>query len=473
MRHDALYQAIADKPDDDGPRLVYADWLEEHGASDRAEFIRLQCRRAALTGLAGWLRDEAAQPPEFHQLNDWGFREQLSFAVGPPPDEEELRLRQREQELLAAHRGDWVAGPGGPLSFRRGFPDGMCVSVHELLNHADAFAAYPTLRSFHLYLDCGPGSAYGLSYERHREIVETLQQFGMLRRCTDLFACVASHEDWNDLLDWELVPNLRRLVLMGDDHTHPPPPATLKLSAELTWYEATGWRLGQRDDSGDWAGEWIQNTILRGLRGPGLQHLNFSDNAMFDQALIVLAGSANLAALQTLRLSWSYFTSTGIDALGRSPHLGQLRHLDLSYANLSEEALVTLIDSPLLCRLHYLDITGNHISERVIRRLAQTPTAVGLRVLVLAPLWRPEINVTAAGVRALTESPHLTNLLWLSLGNIEMDDALALDLAHAPGLNRLHTLALTLARGDGPGLGAQARAALERRFPVVHFGLRS
>lgn len=27
-------------PDDDGPRLVYADWLDEHGECDRAEFIR-------------------------------------------------------------------------------------------------------------------------------------------------------------------------------------------------------------------------------------------------------------------------------------------------------------------------------------------------------------------------------------------------------------------------------------------------
>jgi uncharacterized protein (TIGR02996 family) len=29
-------------PDQDGPRLVLADWLEESGHSDRAEFVRLQ-----------------------------------------------------------------------------------------------------------------------------------------------------------------------------------------------------------------------------------------------------------------------------------------------------------------------------------------------------------------------------------------------------------------------------------------------
>src|SRR5262245_51579788 len=44
----ALYQAILAHPDDDTPRLVYADWLDEHGDHDRAEFIRVQCRLARM-----------------------------------------------------------------------------------------------------------------------------------------------------------------------------------------------------------------------------------------------------------------------------------------------------------------------------------------------------------------------------------------------------------------------------------------
>ena len=43
----AFYRAIADAPDDDTPRLVFADWLQEHGEDARAEFIRLQCAIAA------------------------------------------------------------------------------------------------------------------------------------------------------------------------------------------------------------------------------------------------------------------------------------------------------------------------------------------------------------------------------------------------------------------------------------------
>ncbi len=45
---DAFLQAISEKPDDDTPRLVYADWLDEHGDPARAEFIRVQCQLARL-----------------------------------------------------------------------------------------------------------------------------------------------------------------------------------------------------------------------------------------------------------------------------------------------------------------------------------------------------------------------------------------------------------------------------------------
>lgn len=39
----ALLRAIREHPDDDTPRLIYADWLDEHGQPGRAEFIRVQC----------------------------------------------------------------------------------------------------------------------------------------------------------------------------------------------------------------------------------------------------------------------------------------------------------------------------------------------------------------------------------------------------------------------------------------------
>ena len=45
---DALYAAVLAAPADDLPRLLYADWCDDHGEPDRAEFIRVQCELARL-----------------------------------------------------------------------------------------------------------------------------------------------------------------------------------------------------------------------------------------------------------------------------------------------------------------------------------------------------------------------------------------------------------------------------------------
>ncbi|MFO0825950.1 MAG: TIGR02996 domain-containing protein [Gemmataceae bacterium] len=43
---EALLRAVCENPDDDTPRLVFADWLDEHDEPERAEFIRLQVAAA-------------------------------------------------------------------------------------------------------------------------------------------------------------------------------------------------------------------------------------------------------------------------------------------------------------------------------------------------------------------------------------------------------------------------------------------
>lgn len=43
--HEAFLRAIFDAPDDDTPRLVYADFLQENGDEERAQFVRWQCGR--------------------------------------------------------------------------------------------------------------------------------------------------------------------------------------------------------------------------------------------------------------------------------------------------------------------------------------------------------------------------------------------------------------------------------------------
>jgi uncharacterized protein (TIGR02996 family) len=49
--HDALLHAIGEHPEEDTPRLMYADWLDENGQPERADFVRTQVEvaRSGLT----------------------------------------------------------------------------------------------------------------------------------------------------------------------------------------------------------------------------------------------------------------------------------------------------------------------------------------------------------------------------------------------------------------------------------------
>src|SRR5262249_21777680 len=63
---EAFVRAVREVPEEDGPRLVYADWLDEHGRHERAEFIRAHC---LLTGLDDGDEGRAALVARLHRLH--------------------------------------------------------------------------------------------------------------------------------------------------------------------------------------------------------------------------------------------------------------------------------------------------------------------------------------------------------------------------------------------------------------------
>jgi anti-anti-sigma factor len=94
-QEEAFVQDVRENPADPAPRLVYADWLDEHGDGDRAEFIRLQCGRGT--------------------------------------------SKEREGDLLKAHEARWAA----PLvifatrwEFAGGFVEQVELSGQALVDHA-------------------------------------------------------------------------------------------------------------------------------------------------------------------------------------------------------------------------------------------------------------------------------------------------------------------------------------------------
>src|SRR5687768_1094845 len=131
---DALLRAIIDNPDDDAPRLVYADWLDEHGDPDLAEFIRLQ------------IEIEALRRPDT-DLDRWRRATIDRHLNRPVPDDfpadlhRYAELARRERELDEVHRWRWLAPLAGVadysshlhVTFRRGLAEEVEIATSAFI----------------------------------------------------------------------------------------------------------------------------------------------------------------------------------------------------------------------------------------------------------------------------------------------------------------------------------------------------
>ncbi len=116
----AFMKAILAEPDDDAPRLIFADWLEERG-DPRAGFIRVQCELARL---------DAADPRR-------------------------SSLLAQERGMLDRHGTEWL-GPLRPhvrtAVYHRGFLDGLLVPAADYVR--EPLTIWPaTLRCIAVVLD--------------------------------------------------------------------------------------------------------------------------------------------------------------------------------------------------------------------------------------------------------------------------------------------------------------------------------
>jgi uncharacterized protein (TIGR02996 family) len=174
MTHDdAFLQAILEDPDDDTPRLVYADWLDDHGRPERAEFIRLQCRLARL----------------------------------PAGDGRRQDLEAREGDLLGRHRREWLEPLGDPwvsAEFRRGFVWGLGLTAAAFVGRAEHLFRMAPLRHADLYFDA-------------EEVIPRLAASPWLLRLTSLrLRTDLDARLWRDLLGSPQLANLTALDLLDD-----------------------------------------------------------------------------------------------------------------------------------------------------------------------------------------------------------------------------------------------------------------
>lgn len=145
-----LLRAILSEPDEDVPRLAFADELQQQGDDARAEFIRVQCELAILE------RPNSSADPKRHLV----VTPKGEFAYSTPPDLyrlRELRVRQLELWKDSGEQGWWQMVPGSYRStfgrdtqistaegmvfvIRRGFVESMISTAELFLTHADALS---------------------------------------------------------------------------------------------------------------------------------------------------------------------------------------------------------------------------------------------------------------------------------------------------------------------------------------------
>ena len=121
-------EAIIADPADDTPRLIYADWLDEHGQEERAEFIRVQCEIARLENCHVQALLPSAQT--------------LATILDATLEYKLIELRERESELFNAHRSEWIVRIQFVTSaMHRGFVGKIGCSWKVFAANADAILA--------------------------------------------------------------------------------------------------------------------------------------------------------------------------------------------------------------------------------------------------------------------------------------------------------------------------------------------
>ncbi len=461
-----LLAACKADPHDGSARLVLADWLEEHGgAADRARarLIRLQVpapRFAARPDLRGEqtalaLEHQSAwdgdAEPLLKQCDHLREREHGLCRIEIPA----RALGQKRWHRLAGSEGwAWVeqvrvaptaAVLASPLlaSVPRLYLDGERGTAQWRRIAASSALAWPRA----LILDHGdvPDAALeALVSSRHLEGLRELSLFPADPSGPGL-ACLEGR-----------LPALDTLNLCGIPAGDLSPEELARVLARPALRE-----LDLRTTSLTTPHVRMLSDRLPGLRKLWISRVRRSGTA-FD-----LADAAFAAGLDFLMLHEYPMNVAGYRKLGRLAE-GRLRVLLLWEMGMKEAQLRALASAGTLGRLTHLDINRNRFGVEGARALArsgqQAPLSLDVSSCALDDdaanalagwpgLARCRVldvsdnQLSAKGLRALCESPHLTALLELNVSQQAAGSGLA-GVLRSPVMGRLESLKATGLRGD-------------------------
>lgn len=388
-RLSGFMESICSVPEDDGPRLICADYLDEQG-DPRGEFIRTQIA--------------------LHQL--------------PNLDRRRSKLQRIEVDMLNRYGERWTAshaGWAGGGVFRRGFVHEINMSARQFLARAEELLKLEPIQHVHL-LDAENLLSHvlkapeferltGLSvYAQHlgeplaRTIAESLQssrltllhlgrneigsagfeRLMMSPHCATIENLDLSDNELDESTRLITLPEgLRQLELHGNV-VSPGQIETMLESTDRVQFDylglsrnrISGTRLatmhhparllevGRLDLAENGLNAEDIHEIIGDTEPASIRELNLNGNPLGEAGARSLAESSALRRLQVLRLSNTQLTDAGLRAIVESSYLSQLLALDVSNNPLGDDGLQTLLESPMAYHLRQLVFPGIGISFR-------------------------------------------------------------------------------------------------------------
>jgi uncharacterized protein (TIGR02996 family) len=435
--HAAFLDAVCAEPDSDAPRLVYADWLDDNGQSDRAEFIRLQVR------LAGLAEDD--------------------------PERDELELR--EWELLVRHGDVWrkelpAWARKEQHSFRRGFVGALSLTAKQFVRSGGKLLRAVPVERVHL-------RAVGLELPEvaacpHLKPLTGLDVSGNFRPigAVDLAALLASphlgdlsglrllgclqDESLAVLLGWPGLQRVKHLALGGN------PPLLLEgLRRVFACPGLVG--LRRLDLEGMGYGDTILQFVANCPYLGNLKRLSLASCSAGEGGVRLLANSPHLNRLSALDLRRNLCGSETAAALEASPLLSRLSELNVAETGLTSDGLALLITSRQAKHLRRLDLGNAHTLPA--NNLADSSAVwKNARLEALHTLSLRSSGLDAASVAAIAGSPWAAGLRILDLWDNALGSEAAVALAGSPHLGQLRELDLSVNKLGDEGVQALARS---------------
>jgi uncharacterized protein (TIGR02996 family) len=346
--------AVLARYHDDGPRLIYADFLEDSGDPERAELVRVQIALARL-------------PDEHPRRSD---------------------LVNREAELLAAHLPRWTEHVrdlvAGPPQFRRGVLDSVSVDTAVFLARGEELFSRVPVRRLRLLDDAS--------------LLPKLIHSPLLARVRELDLC--DNELGNggvDLLTRS--PHLKHLEALDLGFNGVDDAGVVSLARSSSFPSLTALSL---NDNGAITAEGLA-ALARSPFTAGLTELDVSGNDVGEAGVRAALDGPSFGRLHALHLGRNPIGDGGAVALARSPLLarmvarsGRLELRGHSNGPVGAAGTAALAASPALARCAALDLTGNDVGDAGLAALAASPHLPSLHMLGLA-----RNKITDAGVVAV------------------------------------------------------------------------